>query len=93
MPYIEKDRRLWLTGEGCELPTNCGELNFVITTLLHDYLKEVGLKYKTINEVIGVLECAKIEIYRMIAAPYEDKKRVENGPISELDSRGLEDAR
>jgi hypothetical protein len=32
-----------------------------------------------------VLECAKLELYRMIAAPYEDKKRLANGPVSELD--------
>ena len=39
------------------------------------------LKYSEINSVIGVLECAKMELYRRIAAPYEDKKCEENGDV------------
>jgi len=31
------------------------------------------------------LECAKLELYRMIAAPYEDTKIKENGSVSDLD--------
>jgi len=34
-----------------------------------------------INEVIGVLECAKLELYRRVAAPYEERKRIENGEV------------
>ena len=38
-------------------------------------------KYADINELIGALECAKLEFYRRKAAPYEDKKAVENGDL------------
>ena len=34
-----------------------------------------------INELVGVLECAKIELYRRIAAPYEDDKSRINGDV------------
>jgi hypothetical protein len=62
-------------------PENPGELNYLITKLIDLYLQDKGLKYKNINEVIGVLECAKLELYRRIAGPYEDKKIVSNGDV------------
>ena len=33
------------------------------------------------GKVIGALECAKLELYRRIAAPYEDTKIQENGEV------------
>lgn len=66
-----------------------GDINYLITSIIHKYLKTRGLKYYNINSVIGVLECAKLELYRMVASRYEDKKRMENGAISELDSINL----
>ncbi len=55
-----------------------GELNYVITRLL----KEIyPLKYFHINKAIGVLECAKLEYYRRIAAPYEDLKIKDSGDV------------
>jgi hypothetical protein len=41
------------------------------------------VSYTNINAVIGVLECVKLELYRRLAASYEDKKVVENGDIPE----------
>lgn len=64
---------------------NVGDLNYIITKIIHRWIKEKGLRYQNINAAIGVLECAKLELYRMIAALYEDKKKEENGFISELD--------
>jgi hypothetical protein len=37
--------------------------------------------YAEINEVVGVLECCKLELYRRLAAPYEDTKIKENGDV------------
>jgi ribosomal protein S3AE len=55
-----------------------GELNYVITKLL----KEIyPLRYFHINKAIGVLECAKLEYYRRVAAPYEDTKIQESGDV------------
>jgi len=86
MPYINKQCRKsfkdWADGFTINTPV---VLNFVITTICHNYIKDNGLRYQTLNEVIGVLECAKMELYRQVVMPYEDKKKAENGNISELD--------
>ena len=58
-----------------------GELNYLITCLVDDYLRVEGLTYSTINTVIGALECAKMEVYRRVAAPYEDDKRAKHGEV------------
>lgn len=79
MPYVRQVQR-----EHLELgsdPLDVGELNYTISKTVDDYLKRKGLSYASINEVIGVLECAKLELYRRIAAPYEDGKIRENGDV------------
>ena len=58
-----------------------GVLNYCITSLLNEVLKTNGLKYRNINELIGVLECAKLELYRRVASPYEDVKKDSNGDV------------
>ena len=60
-----------------------GELNYAITSIIDDWLKRKGVRYASINLAIGVLECAKLELYRRVAAPYEDKKMEENGDVYE----------
>jgi hypothetical protein len=39
------------------------------------------LNYRMYNEMIGVLECMKQEIYRKAVAAYEEEKIIENGDI------------
>jgi len=69
-----------------QLGAQPGTLNYIITSLCHAYIQGNGYhNYAGFNEVIGVLECAKIEFYRMVAAKYENKKRADNGHISSLD--------
>lgn len=80
MPYIELTDRDALES-GDVAPRTAGELNFVLTRLVDDYVERNGLRYATLNEVVGVLECAKLELYRRLAAPYEDRKRQENGEV------------
>jgi hypothetical protein len=58
-----------------------GELNYVITKLLHQYVLSKGVSYKTYNDVTGVMESAKSEFYRRYVAPYEDAKIKENGDV------------
>ncbi len=90
MPYIKKPKRavfdkyLKLIGIHTIEP---GDLNYCITVLLHEYITEHGLSYKTLNDCIGVLEAAKMEFYRRIVAPYEDIKIAENGDL-ELSESG-----
>ena len=81
MPYLAPNRRLEID-EWSATPSTPGELNYVITRQTHDYLRLKGLSYANINEVVGVLECAKQEFYRRIVAPYEDEKMRENGDIA-----------
>jgi len=92
MPYIEKHLRKALEHTHI-IPEEAGQLNYKITKIVHTYLQRRGLCYENINSVIGVLECAKLELYRMIAAPYENKKKRENSAISSLDDKTLEDVR
>jgi hypothetical protein len=64
------------------IPESAGELNYLFTKLIQEYIDERGgLSYAIINEVVGVLECAKLELYRRLAAPYEDEKRELNGDV------------
>jgi len=82
MPYITNiDNRREALDDGLEPPKNAEELNFKITKLLDNYLYHHGLSYITMNEIIGVMECAKLEFYRRIASPYEEKKIRENGDV------------
>lgn len=79
MPYIEMvDRNRINNGEEAKTP---GELNYIISIAVDSYLHKKGVNYTNINEVIGVLECAKLELYRRIAAKYEDEKIIENSDV------------
>ena len=58
-----------------------GHLNFIITKLCDDYLTMGGISYNNLNEIIGILECVKLEFYRRRVSIYEDKKIEENGDV------------
>jgi len=59
-----------------------GELNYFISSVLSALIDEWdGPRYAQINDMIGVLECIKLELYRRVAAPYEDLKADENGDV------------
>ena len=75
MPYIQPELRSEKVTE-----LNPGILNYRISKLLWDYFNEQP-GYQRINDVLGVLEGAKLEFYRRIAAPYEDVKMQANGDI------------
>lgn len=87
MPYIEPSMRNHL--DPTRRPNAVGDadgpgdLNFQITRLCDEFLARKGTSYFTLNTVIGVLECAKLELYRRVAAPYEDSKIKHNGDVYE----------
>ncbi len=84
MPYIKKENRVKLEEPARNIAVNiacAGDLNFVFTEIIDEYIKRRGCKYTTLNEVVGAIECCKIELYRRIAGPYEDKKIIENGDV------------
>lgn len=81
MPYIKgegkRDKLIF-----CEdNPINCGELNFKLHDVIHDYLDHTGLSYQSIDEIEGAFGQVMREFNRRIVAPYEDKKIKENGDI------------
>jgi hypothetical protein len=84
MPYIEsRSTRASIREKLQGLPiSNEGDLNFAITCLVDEYVNHHQWpRYTSINAAIGVLECLKLEFYRRIAAPYEDKKQLKNGDV------------
>jgi len=94
MPYIKKDLRRNIDEAIASLSANIvnnadessieGVMNYTITSLLDNIVYGSGEKkwrYKFINRVIGVLECIKLEFYRQLAGPYENKAIEENGNL------------
>ena len=75
MPYIDTAARLRAEMS----PDTSGELNFAITSLLVDYLSRKGQSYSRMNDCLGALEGAKLELYRRVIAPFEDEKKLLNG--------------
>lgn len=81
MPYIDPHQRRDIdecVDEMYALLTRDGELNYAITRIVDRYLGPTP-NYDGLNAAIGVLECAKLELYRRIVTPYEDAKLRLNG--------------
>jgi hypothetical protein len=86
MPYVHPDVRKpidrFLEGLPEQAVLAPGILNYTITKLCLEYLgNQEIVGYSQYNEVIGVLECAKLEMYRRIVALYEDDKKETNGDV------------
>ena len=88
MPYIKElqRERLSLLISQIQLAfkfqdIDVGTLNYLITNICKEYIKENGEKYSHYNDIIGVLECVKQELYRRKISKYEDKKIEENGDV------------
>jgi hypothetical protein len=77
MPYLKQGDRF----EVCVWPDNVGELNYTITNATLNFLDKTEGRYADYNAAIGVLECAKLELYRRMVAPYEDHKCMVNGDV------------
>ena len=61
-----------------------GHANYVITQLLRyawGVTKPQDESYSNYADLIGTLECAKLELYRKGVAPYEDKAIEKNGDL------------
>lgn len=66
--------------------TRDGLMNFSLSELIA--MVYPNARYTDMNEVVGMLECCKLEYYRKKASPYEDKKEEENGSIRNFDTNG-----
>lgn len=88
MPYIKQEDRQEIKnllghtpGKAAYYCKTVGELNYVITKLCLTYLDVRGKSYQTYNNIIGALECAKLELYRKQISDYEEIKINENGDL------------
>jgi len=84
MPYIKKESRTNFATGLAALVDNIkdpGDLNYVITKLCIAYANHRANSYSTYNEVIGILECAKLEFYRRVLSLYENNKITLNGDV------------
>jgi hypothetical protein len=84
MPYIPEEAREILDNDIDKLANalnSRGEFNYAITRLIHHYINKHGKRYDTLNDAIGIMDCAKMELYRHIAGPYEDLKIEQNGDV------------
>lgn len=86
MPYVKMETRRKF--QAVQFPfklqadlnrLNAGELNYLITWIIDRQLDDAN--YARFNEIIGALECCKLELYRRMIAKYEDKKIKENGDV------------
>ncbi|MEE8373906.1 MAG: hypothetical protein V3R87_09315 [Dehalococcoidia bacterium] len=78
MPYIDPTQRVKFTRQN---PRSVGELNYAITKLCLTFLGKGTTRYCEYNDIIGVLECAKLEFYRRAVAAYENEAIERNGDI------------
>lgn len=82
MPYIKPASRV--IAEPLEqIPFQLlepGEVTYLITRIIREYVGDT-YNYSLLSEAIGILECAKLELYRRMVAPYEDSKMEENGDV------------
>lgn len=92
MPYIPQEKRMELDNKMNHLlnhiystSPSVGEMNFIISSIINNYIqgKEDSnmFNYNVCNNLIGVLECAKLELYRKVVAEYEEVKINQNGPL------------
>ena len=83
MGYATHDVRTaineYINFNNCQLE-DCEQLQYVITKICIHYLKLNGLKFQTVNDVIGILDTVKDDIRQqaktVIKRPYEDLKIV-----------------
>jgi hypothetical protein len=92
MPYIKQDRRDYLDASINnvvdalrQLESDFGDdnnfegnMNYVISSII---AKTHNISYRSINDIVGMLECVKQEYYRKLAAKYEDQKEYETSSV------------
>ena len=78
MPYLNKEEK-YKNSLG-KLST-CGHLNYSFSETIKEYISQNKLNYQTFNDIVGAMECCKMEVYRRLISPYEDEKILENGDV------------
>ena len=81
MPYVEAKQRTRLLNNFPGAPETPGELNFMLSYICREYMRKKQRRYSTFNDIIGALDAAKLEFYRRVVGPYENKAIKRNGDI------------
>ena len=85
MPYIAKEVRAAYAVPEMQIAqmiiAHPGNLNYLLTLLCQNYAEYNGNNYQAFNDVVGALECCKLEFYRRAIAEYEDEKIKLNGDV------------
>ncbi len=80
MPYIVPVERVAIDRIVHDIPYLMnGEMNYFITKVL--LTNKDFHNYQSYMEIVGTLECVKLEMYRRAIATYEDNKKEENGDV------------
>lgn len=58
-----------------------GHHNYIMYSLALKLVKKLGVRYHTLQDIIGTFDCSKLEFYRRIIAPYEDAAIKKNGDV------------
>jgi hypothetical protein len=84
MPHVTPEQRELLDRGG--MAVSIGELTYQITAVCNEWLRPINPEERGFERgfsdyatIITALECAKLEFYRLIVAPYEDKAVERNG--------------
>lgn len=88
MPYIKQDERPQydhhiepLVRALEENDFNEGHINYIFCKILKAKYDKENHSYKSINAIMGVLDCVGIELYRRFFSIKEEIVRVKNGDI------------
>jgi hypothetical protein len=90
MPYIKQEDRYQydalidaLVGNLVLNNSNTikGHHNYIMFTLAAKLAEELGVRYATLQDIVGTFECCKEEFYRRIVGPHEDKAIEKNGDV------------
>lgn len=92
MPYIKEERRKRYDDAIQSLASMLGnagddevdgDTNYVISRIVSGAFGFRGWRYRLAARALAVFECAKLEFYRCVVAPYEDKAIAKNNNIPE----------
>ena len=91
MPYTKQEFRSWLNGNIIGIINTLnnklnhdnfnGDLAYIITKIIVEYLKDKEYSFILLNGIVGVLDNTKDEFKRRILIPYEISKIIENGDV------------
>ena len=68
-----------------------GHHNYIMFKIAEDLSWFLGKRYATLQDIVGTFDCCKMEFYRRVVAPYEDKAKDKNGDVLPSNSFDFEE--